>query len=69
MGEHPQCRFQHKSEGDAVIKVAVPQGCICYPDDREQWLCWQHYEGLRGNSIEHEILVDFRAPPKAGGIG
>lgn len=39
--EPPPCRFPH--DDIAVVRVAVPDGCACYPDDREQDLCLQHW--------------------------
>lgn len=33
------CRFCGAA---AVAVFALPRGCICYPDDREQALCPQH---------------------------
>lgn len=35
----PQCRF---CGSPAVVLVAMSEGCVCYPDDREQFLCRQH---------------------------
>lgn len=34
-----QCRFL---DGPAVALFTLDQGCACYPDDREQWLCEHH---------------------------
>ena len=42
-----ECRFGCRDE--AVVQVAVPEGCICYPDDQTQWLCAQHYFKLMQN--------------------
>jgi hypothetical protein len=39
MNEIPQCRF---GDGEAAVRVAMDKGCTCYPDDREQLLCFQH---------------------------
>lgn len=36
----PDCRF---CDTEAVVLVAMDQGCVCAPNDREQWLCSQHY--------------------------
>ena len=30
----------------AVAHVAVPEGCVVFPDDRDQWLCAQHLSRL-----------------------
>lgn len=36
------CRFC----GDRAVGIySVPEGCFCYPDDREQALCPQHVIG------------------------
>ena len=37
--ESVACRF---CAWVAVARFALPQGCACYPDDREQALCVQH---------------------------
>jgi hypothetical protein len=34
-----KCRF---CQDNAVVKVYLSKGCICYPDDHEQDLCIQH---------------------------
>jgi hypothetical protein len=39
MTDIPLCRF---GDGPAVVRVALDKGCVCYPDDREQWLCYHH---------------------------
>lgn len=36
------CRF---CDDPAVVKVALSDGCFCFPADREQLLCAQHYVG------------------------
>lgn len=33
------CRF---GDGAAVVKVRLDKGCVCFPDDREQFLCAHH---------------------------
>lgn len=41
-----KCRHAEDSPwhtDEAVFHVRLDQGCACFPDDREQWLCWQHY--------------------------
>lgn len=35
------CRFGHSVE--AAVRVDLSEGCICFPEDREQALCAQHY--------------------------
>jgi hypothetical protein len=39
MTGRPLCRF---GDGPAVVHVALDKGCVCFRDDREQWLCWHH---------------------------
>ena len=43
-----------------MVQVSLPNGCIGYPDEREQWLCWQHYDKLNRDKVDHEIMVDYR---------
>jgi hypothetical protein len=38
-GADPRCRFD---DGPAVVRVALPRGCVCRPADREQDLCHHH---------------------------
>lgn len=47
------CRF---CTAEAVAVFDVPEGCACYPDDRQQALCMQHVVGE--SSIGGMILVD-----------
>lgn len=35
----PPCRFCGMP---SIARYAMDEGCICYPDDREQDLCMQH---------------------------
>lgn len=35
----PLCRF---GDRPAIARYALSDGCVCYPDDREQDLCVQH---------------------------
>lgn len=37
----PQCRF---GDGPACGLFETPDGCVCYPDDRQQYLCCYHAE-------------------------
>lgn len=37
----PPCRFCKEL---SIVRVAIPQGCFCYPDDREQDLCDHHVQ-------------------------
>lgn len=45
---------------EAVARFKTPQGCVCYPDDREQDLCMQHVikDGMIGPGVE--IITDYR---------
>ena len=46
------CRFGDHSP--AVGRYKTPEGCVCYPDDREQDLCAQHIikDGMIGERVE-----------------
>jgi hypothetical protein len=48
----PRCRF---GCDDAVLFVAVPEGCFCFPNDRKQWLCLQHFVKL---DAPYTVLAD-----------
>lgn len=37
------CRFPHKTPVPASYILDTPNGCVCYPDDRVQAICEQHY--------------------------
>lgn len=47
------CRF---GCAEAVYHVEVPGGCVCFPEDREQFLCAWHWQKL-------EPLVSALARP------
>lgn len=34
-----RCRFDGSL---AVAAYITPEGCVAYPDDKQQVLCWQH---------------------------
>jgi len=36
----PQCRF---GCGPATVHVELAAGCVCFRDDREQYLCEHHF--------------------------
>jgi hypothetical protein len=36
----PLCR--HNDGMEAVARFRTPEGCICFPEDKEQDLCAQH---------------------------
>lgn len=47
------CRF---CGSPAVAVFSVPDGCSCYPDDREQALCMQHV--VKRNPLGEMILIE-----------
>lgn len=47
------CRFCGQP---AAVRVALSQGCLCYPDDREQYLCGQHL--LRATPLGTMTLIE-----------
>jgi hypothetical protein len=49
----PKCRF---CDDLAVAKYAVNKGCMCYHNDREQYLCFQHI--VKANPIESMVLLE-----------
>lgn len=49
--EEPVCR---QCGAPAVYRVELPGGCVCFPDEHEQFLCAQHWSRL-------EPLVSARA--------
>ena len=52
------CRF---GDGEAIGRFRLDQGCLVYPDDREQDLCWYHArESTPLGSFE--ILADYTLP-------
>jgi hypothetical protein len=56
----PPCRF---GDGEAIYRVAVPDGCLCYPDDREQDLCLHHYHRFaQVNAKPMRLLYCYIAP-------
>lgn len=39
-----KCSFARLGcSADAVVRVSVPNGCVCFPDETEQALCAQHW--------------------------
>lgn len=36
----PPCRFGDNMP--AAVHVLLNRGCVCHPNDRDQWLCAQH---------------------------
>ena len=54
------CRFRSTApahDDPAVIRVALDEGCICFPDDREQDLCAQH--AVRATPLGNMELVTW----------
>jgi len=51
------CRFDHNEL--ACVLVSLSSGCVCYSEDKQQWLCWQHYYKI-GELGSLKILKDFR---------
>lgn len=49
----PRCRFGCYP---AVLFVSVPKGCFCFPDDKKQWLCRQHFVKLEQ---PYMVLMDI----------
>lgn len=52
------CRFDGSP---AVVRVEMDEGCVCFPDDREQLLCAQH-------AINSEPLGSFVVVESLGGF-
>jgi hypothetical protein len=51
----PPCKFCGQL---AIVRVALPEGCLCYPEDREQALCPQHLD--RASPLgEMFVLEDY----------
>lgn len=57
----PKCRH---CDDHAVARYKTPQGCVCFPDDREQDLCMQHIikDGMIGDDVE--MIIDYRENSK-----
>jgi hypothetical protein len=52
----PSCRH---CGSPAVARFKTPQGCVCFPEDREQDLCMQHIikDGMLGEGVE--VVADY----------
>jgi len=52
------CR--HDDGTHAVGRYKTPEGCICFPNDREQDLCGQHVmrDGMNGDNVELILVYD-----------
>jgi hypothetical protein len=53
----PSCRH---CDSPAVARFKTPNGCVCFPEDREQDLCMQHIikDGMLGKGVE--VIADYR---------
>lgn len=55
------CRFGDGAP--ALVAVYTPEGCVCFPEDRQQLLCPQHFVnfGMVGDDVEvlwvHPLLT------------
>lgn len=56
--QYKPCRFDGSP---ATVLVALSDGCICHPEDREQWLCEQHFDRMTPLGTYH-VLEDLLAP-------
>lgn len=55
----PLCRF---GDGPAIGRFRLDAGCVVFPDDREQDLCWWHArEATPLGSFE--LVADYTLPP------
>lgn len=53
----PMCR--HNDGMEAVARFSTPNGCACFPDDREQDLCMQHI--VKWGMNEGAVMIeDYR---------
>jgi len=54
----PRCRFE---DDEAIARFRLDRGCVVYPDDREQDLCWHHArEATPLGSME--MIEDYTLP-------
>ena len=54
----PLCRF---GDDEAIGRFSLSQGCIVYPDDREQDLCSHH--ALRATPLgTFRLIADYTMP-------
>lgn len=52
----PKCRFGCYP---AVIFIELGEKCLCYPNDKKQWLCAQHFVRQEQSSdVPHEVIAD-----------
>lgn len=59
-----QCR--HGCKDEAVVRVFLSKGCIVFPDDKEQDLCWHHFSRLedQGALGAYSIVKDYTLDKK-----
>lgn len=55
------CRF---CNSPAEIAVELERGCYCFPDDRNQDLCMQHW--IRLEPLGKAVAVTIAAGPSMG---
>ena len=49
------CRF---GDGPAIARFRLSAGCVAYPEDREQDLCWHH--ARRASPLgSYELIEDY----------
>jgi hypothetical protein len=54
----PHCRF---GDGEAIGRFALSDGCVAFPEDREQDLCWHH--ARRATPLgSFELIADYTLP-------
>lgn len=54
----PRCRFD---DDEAIARFHLDQGCVAYPEDREQDLCWHH--ARRATPLgSFELIEDYTLP-------
>lgn len=53
----PRCRFN--GHAPATVRAELSAGCVCFPDDREQFLCEQHWHQMEplGDAVVIEELT------------
>jgi len=48
----PKCRFGCHN---VVLLVELDEGCFCFPNDKKQWLCMQHFVKLEQS---YRVIAD-----------
>lgn len=52
MSPYPQCRF---GDGEAIALFHMVDGCMCFPDEREQDLCLHH--AYRATPLGRMVMI------------